>query len=342
MMWSCPVWGAFWGALMKYLMAAVAVVMVLSGANAESPAPTTSVTSVGTHTCEGFYPEAARQAQIGGVIGMAFKITPTGTVSEVAVVRSSGNGDLDEAAKSCVRTWRYLPAQENGKPVAAAWNVEVVFKPEPPALVAGAELLPVMIEQDRKVCMQYPFWALRHHAEGNTDIAYTVVPDGSVSGITVTKTSGDKDLDDAAKACVNSFKFRPLPAGTAPKPASAKATWSYIEHGISHVWWAYGGTTTASLEAGRTLRGAVDACLKKAAGHAEFASGFDGTTMILLHYVRDTIKGVSVLQSSGNDGLDRLAADCFRSEAKDHTNVEAGRRDGFGTFSIVWRQVVPF
>ena len=314
----------------------MAVVLGFSAADAESPATVTPVTPVGVHSCGGFYPEAVREAQIGGVVGMAVKITPTGAVSEVSVARSSGNSDLDEAAQSCVRTWRYLPAQENGKPVAKTWTVEVSFKPEPPAV--APELQPVLIEQDRNACLRYPFWAQRHHAEGNTTINYTVGTDGGVSQIVVAKPSGDDALDEAAKTCVSSFKFRPVPAANA---VSAQATWSYIEHGVSSVQWAFTGTITASMEANRKLRADVEICLKKAAGRPEFASGLGGTTMILVRYVRGTIKGVSVLQTSGNDGLDRFAADCFRADAADSVHTDDDRRSGLGTFPVIWRQILP-
>jgi len=300
-------------------------------------APAVSATPIGVHSCAGFYPEAAREAHIGGVAAMAFKITPMGTVSEVSVTRSSGNGDLDDAAKSCVRTWRYAPVLEDGKAITVTWNVEVGFKPEAPA----PDGLPVLIEQDRSACLHYPFWAQRHHAEGNATVNYNVATDGGVTDIVVAKTSGDKDLDEAAKACIASFKFRPLPAGSAAKPVSAQAIWSYLEHGPSMVRWTYIGTTTATLEAGREIRQGVEACLKNAAGHAEFASGLNGATSLWLRYTRGTIGSVSVLGTSGNDALDHYATECFREEAKDPARADALPHRGTGLFKIIWRQFVP-
>ncbi len=47
-----------------------------------------------------FYPSAARAARIGGSVGVAFLIGPSGRVISSSITRSSGNEWLDAAALS--------------------------------------------------------------------------------------------------------------------------------------------------------------------------------------------------------------------------------------------------
>lgn len=298
-----------------------------------------AVTPLGAHVCAGFYPEAAREAHIGGVASLSFRITANGTISNVVVARSSGNVDLDDAAKSCARTWRFVPVQKDGKPVEAAWEADVEFKAaaaEPQPMLQ----LPVLVEQDQSACFRYPWWALRHHAEGNAIIHYSVMPGGAVTDIAMSKSSGDNDLDEAAMSCVKSFKYRPLSGNNTPKPATARVTWSYLEHAPSLVRWTFLGATLPAVEATQKIRRGVAECLQGASGHPEFASGFAGVTTLRTRYRRGEITDVSVVSTSGNDALDRFAADCYKSEAPDADRAEVFRNIGSGAFQVVWRQYV--
>ncbi len=88
------------------------------------------------HTCLQFYPRAEEEAGIQGTTTLRFTITEKGEVRDETVAQSSGNADLDDAALRCARSWRYIPAAQNGKPVAVPWEVSVGWKmlePSPPA-----------------------------------------------------------------------------------------------------------------------------------------------------------------------------------------------------------------
>lgn len=55
----------------------------------------------------------------------------------------------------------------------------------------------------------YPFFARIFGDEGTTELAFTVMADGTVSGVKVSKSSGSDRLDDAAVDCVQRWHYRP-------------------------------------------------------------------------------------------------------------------------------------
>ncbi|MGH6798162.1 MAG: energy transducer TonB, partial [Roseiarcus sp.] len=60
-----------------------------------------------------FYPPAARARGAKGVVGVTFAIGPSGAVTSFAITRSSGDSDLDAAARSLVQSARF-PAPPGG------------------------------------------------------------------------------------------------------------------------------------------------------------------------------------------------------------------------------------
>jgi protein TonB len=55
----------------------------------------------------------------------------------------------------------------------------------------------------------YPFFARVLGQEGTTELAFTVLADGTVSGVKVTKSSDSDRLDNAAVDCVARWHYRP-------------------------------------------------------------------------------------------------------------------------------------
>jgi TonB family protein len=55
-------------------------------------------------------------------------VGPTGLVSRVEVIGSSGCGDLDRAAAAAVRRAVFLPAIEGGRPVGVTVRQPVTFQ----------------------------------------------------------------------------------------------------------------------------------------------------------------------------------------------------------------------
>ena len=73
------------------------------------------------------YSEEARKSKYQGVVVLWLVIGPDGLPHEIKVARPLGMG-LDEKAIEAVRTWRFKPAEMNGKAVAVQMNVEVSFR----------------------------------------------------------------------------------------------------------------------------------------------------------------------------------------------------------------------
>ncbi len=77
------------------------------------------------------YPPAARRFGEEGRVVLRLYILPNGTVGQAEVARSSGSDRLDQAALDEAKSsWRFLPATQDGKPVAAWLQAAVVFKLE--------------------------------------------------------------------------------------------------------------------------------------------------------------------------------------------------------------------
>jgi TonB family protein len=77
----------------------------------------------------------------------------------------------------------------------------------------------------------YPFLARVLDREGTTELAFTVLADGTVSGVKVAKSSGFDSLDDAAVDCVSQWHYRPAIKDNAlvDAPMSVKVAWNLDE-----------------------------------------------------------------------------------------------------------------
>jgi len=71
-------------------------------------------------------PEAMRRAEQGSVV-LLIHVSPEGLPSAVDVAQSSGYVLLDHAARDAVAQWRFLPAVEDGRPIAFDMLFRVVF-----------------------------------------------------------------------------------------------------------------------------------------------------------------------------------------------------------------------
>ncbi len=68
---------------------------------------------------------------------------------------------------------------------------------------------PPALSKPENCADNYPFWARIFGDEGTTELALTVLADGTVSGVKVSKSSGSDRLDDAAVDCVSGWHYRP-------------------------------------------------------------------------------------------------------------------------------------
>ncbi|SDT92429.1 TonB family C-terminal domain-containing protein [Verrucomicrobium sp. GAS474] len=74
------------------------------------------------------YPESARRARQQGLVRLMVIVNEEGRPENIDVAGSSGYSDLDSAAVSAVRNWRFRPAMEGGTPVKSRVSVPVRFR----------------------------------------------------------------------------------------------------------------------------------------------------------------------------------------------------------------------
>jgi TonB family protein len=79
-----------------------------------------------THKIDPIYPEAARQANVQGVVILDAVIGSDGTVIEVHAI--SGPEELASAALDAVKWWRFQPYRTNGQPIEVETKLAVDFR----------------------------------------------------------------------------------------------------------------------------------------------------------------------------------------------------------------------
>jgi TonB family protein len=209
---------------------ATAAWVLLEMSAVAEPAPITSTSaypngspiSIGIpHTC-GNYPEDAIVAGADGTTVLAFQITSEGRVMDITVARSSGNSSLDQAAVDCASRWLYKPATQNGQAVEVSWKAAVQWILPDQAKVYKA-LMPVA--RDRQLCATRPAGTAAVHDE--TIVFFHILTDGSVSDISVEKSSGSPELDAYGKSCVSHWSYYPAPNAAGPIEVEwyARLTW---------------------------------------------------------------------------------------------------------------------
>ena len=75
-----------------------------------------------------FYPAAAKRKSIQGKVLIDVVVKTDGTAAQVQIARSSGYGDLDEAAIDAIKQWRFIPAKSKGQAIQANVIVPIEFK----------------------------------------------------------------------------------------------------------------------------------------------------------------------------------------------------------------------
>ncbi len=76
------------------------------------------------------YPPQSKRRHEEGTVLLRVYVSALGTAEKVELNTSSGWPRLDQAAKDTVRDWRFVPANQGGKSVAAWVNVPINFSLE--------------------------------------------------------------------------------------------------------------------------------------------------------------------------------------------------------------------
>ena len=75
------------------------------------------------------YPQEAKEKRIKGRVYLEFVINEEGSVTDVKVIRGTGNNSLDEEAVRVVKNMpKWIPGKKNGKAVSVKFTVPVEFK----------------------------------------------------------------------------------------------------------------------------------------------------------------------------------------------------------------------
>lgn len=77
------------------------------------------------------YPTALRARRIGGSVGVRIAVSAEGMPTEVTITSPSGYAELDRSTRRWILTrWRFLPAEEDGKPIAAHVQTRIDYLPD--------------------------------------------------------------------------------------------------------------------------------------------------------------------------------------------------------------------
>ncbi len=115
------------------LPALAALALAACGKSEAPAAPAVAPTELAAiETPPPAYPIELACAGAGGQTVLKVTVGTEGKPTEVALVRSSGQTQLDQLAQAKVREWKFRAATRNGQPVAQTIQVPVDFKPPVP------------------------------------------------------------------------------------------------------------------------------------------------------------------------------------------------------------------
>ncbi len=73
------------------------------------------------------YPRKAKTFGWEGTVLLIVEVLPDGTSGKIEIKQSSGYGDLDRAAVTALRKWRFNPARERGIAVTEIVEIPIIF-----------------------------------------------------------------------------------------------------------------------------------------------------------------------------------------------------------------------
>ncbi len=167
------------------------------------------------------YPPRAYAKGAQGSVTVEFVVEPSGRVTHVRILQAEPPGIFNDAARRAVRQWRFQPATENGRPVAASVSETLVFRPpassQPKAGNQAAarrrlptDHVPANIHPVHLVAPQYPPAAYRSGEGGQVMVQFTVLPDGHTANIRVLSAQPPGVFNLSAKEAVHRWRFRPV------------------------------------------------------------------------------------------------------------------------------------
>ncbi len=120
---------------LRLLLGSLAATAALAACNSsdQPAAPVIAPTEVAAvQTPPPDYPVELACGGIGGKSVLNVVVGAEGTPTNVTLVTSSGNSQLDDSAIARVREWKFKAATRNGQPVPTTIQVPVTFNPPQP------------------------------------------------------------------------------------------------------------------------------------------------------------------------------------------------------------------
>lgn len=180
--------------------------------------PATAETATKLDNCLRFYPQAAVQSGLQGTTVLIVHLLIDGTISNPRVARSSGHDILDQAAITCLKNARTEPKTRNGVALELDEQLAIAWYISSPVFAATPEGIVNICANSRL----YPFTAIRRNHEGETLVSFVVAKDGTVKNVSVARSSGYPELDQASVNCVATFRYEPATANGNPVEYDSK------------------------------------------------------------------------------------------------------------------------
>ena len=203
---------------------------------------------------------------------------------------------------------------------------------------------PVQMSEDRS-CTRFPYGTLGREAHGTAKFTLNVGSDGSVHDIAMTLPSGDKDLDQAAYACVQSRTYLPALKDGQPVafPLESMVTFSAEKIGrlgdMGDIVWKTPHVVFAGVLASGGISSHALACIRATPDIAAKAHSAQTPTGLRISYHKGEIDHVTVVSSSGDPGLDQIAQDCFTAVPKDSERAKTLDKTLFTFFTVPWQRL---
>lgn len=185
------------------------------------------------------YPEAARQAKKEGRVMVDLVIDEHGAVTQ-AEAADTNDPLFVAAALAAVRTWKFKPALDEGKPVASGVTIPVHFrlsqlKLKPPYGLPPQTEWPVPAKRHparvaRAVDPDYPEELDPRKLPGAVDLELAIDAEGRVAGRQVLWASHGAFVAEALRVAER-WTFEPARQGLLKKPSTMRAPVTFVSVG---------------------------------------------------------------------------------------------------------------
>jgi TonB family protein len=165
------------------------------------------------------FPGDALKKGSEGSVRLRIVLTSDGRAKQAVIVRSSGDLALDDAAEKAVMKWRMKPTAIKPSDLTKGRDELIEFKQEPLIAARYPDRTAYFTSKGgavgenelSKLWMFAPFpsyslEARQQHEQGTVLVRLTIAKEGNTQNIRLLKSSGFKDLDDAALRAVSLWR----------------------------------------------------------------------------------------------------------------------------------------